>query len=183
MFIMFTLSVFYLCAEEPQFECVGLDSGQRQHAVLQPVRIHRSWQQVAMTVQGANGMWGLRIIPYTCRWLDRLKTMRKSQSFRRNVLSSNNSVEKRIKDFNKGWGKSTRKCGVLPADTQSASQGQMGNVGHMTWQLCGFSCHLGVQDGFKGQHEAWCWGEKARKHKTQFDDVAQTFRGLEWHKY
>lgn len=46
----------YLCAEESQFERVGLDSAQRQHAALQPVRIHRSWQQVALAVQGANGM-------------------------------------------------------------------------------------------------------------------------------
>lgn len=57
----------YLCAEEAQFECVGLDSGQRQHATLQPVRVHISQEKVALSIEGANVMYRLRIIPYSCR--------------------------------------------------------------------------------------------------------------------
>lgn len=63
---------------------------------------------------------------------------------------------------------------MLPGDTQSASQGQMGNVGHMTCQLCGFSRHLGVQDVFQGQREAWFWGEKVRKHKIKLEALNDT---------
>lgn len=58
---------------------------------------------------------------------------------------------------------------MLPGDTQSASQGQMGNVGHMTRQFCGFSGHLGVQDGFDGQREGRFWGEKVSKHKIKLN--------------
>lgn len=61
--------------------------------------------------------------------------------------------------------RSTRKCGVLPADAQSASHGQVRNVGHATCQLCGFGSHLGAQDGFQGQREVRFWGDEVRKKK------------------
>lgn len=61
--------------------------------------------------------------------------------------------------------RSTRKCGVLPADAQSVSHGQVGNVGHTTRQLCGFGSHLGAQDGFEGQREVRFWGDEVRKWK------------------
>lgn len=57
----------YLCVEESQFEGVGLDPGQRQRAALQPVGVHRSWQQVAVAVQGADDLCGLRSLPCTYR--------------------------------------------------------------------------------------------------------------------
>lgn len=57
----------YLCSEESQFEGVGLDPGQRQRAALQPVGVHRSRQQVAVAVQGADDLCGLRSLPCTCR--------------------------------------------------------------------------------------------------------------------
>lgn len=154
----------YLCAEESQSECVGLDSGQRQQAALQPVRIRRSWQQVATAVQGANGMRALRIIPYTCRWLDRLRNKLVSLL---ELLLQFLVCGSHIIDLGKGWGESTRKCGVLPGDTQSASMGQMSNIGHMTCQFCGLSCHLGAQDGFEVQCKARFWEEKGRKFKVK----------------
>lgn len=77
------------------------------------------------------------------------------------------SLWSHIIDLGKGWGESTRKCGVLPGDTQSASMGQMSNIGHMTCQFCGFSCHLGAQDGFEVQCKARFWEEKGRKFKVK----------------
>lgn len=55
------------------------------------------------------------------------------------------------KKFIKYHGKSTRKCGVLPGDTQLATQGHMGNIGHVTCQFRGFSGHLGAPNGLNGQ--------------------------------
>lgn len=45
--------------------------------------------------------------------------------------------------------------------------GQMSNIGHMTCQFCGLSCHLGAQDGFEVQCKARFWEEKGRKFKVK----------------
>ena len=60
----------HLCAEDSQFERVGLDSGQRHGAALQPVGVHGPRQQVATSVQGADVMGGLGIAPDSCRRSD-----------------------------------------------------------------------------------------------------------------
>lgn len=54
----------------------------------------------------------------------------------------------------------------------------MGNVGHMTCQLRGFSSHLGVQDGFKGQREARFWGDEVSEHRIKLN-VIILFKHLE----
>ena len=52
---------------------------------------------------------------------------------------------------------------MFPVDAQSASQGYVGNVGDEASQLCGFSCHLGVQGRVKGQRVARLWEETTRE--------------------